>query len=64
MIMPNEESECVHQVVLCIHLPASFIQRDNSDSEAGERERILKVYRTDRKFNLPIWLKSLLVLLM
>ena len=34
MIMPNEENAWVHQVVRYIHSPASFIQRDNSDTEA------------------------------
>ena len=34
MIMPNEESEWVHQIVRYIRSPALFTQGDNSDFEA------------------------------
>ena len=34
--MPNEESECLPQVVRCIHLPFLLIQLDNCDFEAEE----------------------------
>ena len=47
MIMPSEESEFVHQVVRYIHLPALFIQRDNSALEAENSELILKINLTD-----------------
>ena len=36
MIMPNEESEWVHQLVLYILTMASFFQLDNGDFEAGK----------------------------
>ena len=52
MIMPNEKSEWVHQVVRYIHSPALFIQGDNSDLEAEKkRERIFKMSWTDWKFH-------------
>ena len=44
IIMPNKESEWVHQVFHYIHSPALFIQRDNSEFEAkNNRERIFKM---------------------
>ena len=62
MIMPNEESQWVHQVVLYILPPALFIQRDNSDFEGEKKcEWILYMSCTGWKFNLPIWQKGLLV---
>ena len=45
MIMPNEESEWVHQVFRYIHSPTLFIRGDNSDFEAEEkREQIVKMF--------------------
>ena len=36
MITPNKKSEWVDQVVRYIHSPASFTQRDNSETEADK----------------------------
>ena len=52
MIIPNEESEWVHQVARYIHSPALFIQRDNGLSK--RRERIFRKTRIDLKLHLPI----------
>ena len=62
MIMPNEESDWVHQVFRYIHSPALFIQRDNSDFKGKKREGVLKMAWTNWKFNLPIWQKGSLVI--
>ena len=63
MIMPNEESEWVNQVVGYIHSPTLFIQRDNRDFEAEKKAWTdLQNVRADWKFHLPIRQKGLLVL--
>ena len=61
MIIPNGKSERVHQVVRDIHTPVLFIQRDNSYSKS---KKSWKCCYTDWKFNLPIWQKGLLVIIM
>ena len=55
LIMPNQESEWVQQVVRNIPSPALSIQWDNSDFEAKKGKEIFQISWTDWKFILPIW---------
>ena len=61
LIMPNQESEWVQQVVRNIPSPAVSIQWDNSDFEAKKGEENFQTSRTDWKFILPIWWKGLVI---
>ena len=54
LIMPNQESQWVHQVIRNIPSPALSIQWDR-DFEAKKSEEIFQMSWTDWKFTLPTW---------